>query len=69
MSEHLFDLFRLELLADLAPEYLAWPKEGVPGYSSRGIFTDNRNNFCPFIFSKIGINAEDLSIMLRLVPL
>ena len=22
MSEHLFDLFRLELLADLAPEYL-----------------------------------------------
>ena len=23
MSEHLFDLFRLELLADLAPEYLA----------------------------------------------
>ena len=24
MSEHLFDLFRLELLADLAPEYLGW---------------------------------------------
>ena len=24
MSEHLFDLFRLELLADLAPEYLAF---------------------------------------------
>ena len=23
MSEHLFDLFRLELLADLAPEYLS----------------------------------------------
>lgn len=30
MSEHLFDLFRLELLADLAPEYLmrgAMPNE------------------------------------------
>ena len=27
MSEHLFDLFRLELLADLAPEYLYWEKE------------------------------------------
>ena len=25
MSEHLFDLFRLELLADLAPEYLLVP--------------------------------------------
>ena len=24
MSEHLFDLFRLELLADLAPEYLPY---------------------------------------------
>ena len=47
----------------------AWPKEGVPGYSSRGIFADNRNNFYPFIFSKIGINAEDLSITLRLVSL
>ena len=25
----------------------AWPKEGVPGYSSRGIFADNRKtNVC-----------------------
>ena len=30
---------------------------------------DYRNNFYPFIFSKIGINAEDLSIALRLVSL
>ena len=27
MSEHLFDLFRLELLADLAPEYLVLSEE------------------------------------------
>ena len=33
MSEHLFDLFRLELLADLAPEYarLLWFYIGITG--------------------------------------
>ena len=30
MSEHLFDLFRLELLADLAPEYAHEVKGGKP---------------------------------------
>ena len=29
MSEHLFDLFRLELLADFAPEYLLRPPHPV----------------------------------------
>ena len=29
MSEHLFDLFRLELLADLAPEYAEFDSSGL----------------------------------------
>lgn len=37
MSEHLFDLFRLELLADLAPEYLAMKKYNLTRDSVYGI--------------------------------
>ena len=32
MSEHLFDLFRLELLADIAPEYLI--KDAIFDYAN-----------------------------------
>ena len=39
MSEHLFDLFRLELLADLAPEYLSHVQMSFdsPEYLEKGI--------------------------------
>ena len=54
MSEHLFDLFRLELLADLAPEYLAidedkdengWVKPGIGGSVYKNLNVESRTYY------------------------
>ena len=51
MSEHLFDLFRLELLADLAPEYLLMVAPFM--FNTSSIWPVCYPDIKPFIFSDI----------------
>ena len=65
MSEHLFDLFRLELLADLAPEYLFLAD--VPfGVSSQpyvwDFSTDQVSTFADYASQQYGYAPEGVTI-------
>ena len=56
MSEHLFDLFRLELLADLAPEY------AVQGTGTAAKITSNAFEHLPHIFHEEEPDNSDVFI-------